>query len=103
MSFEQQPQGSGNGPCAATDAQDKFYEEERRIMRTQAGKALKLAVPAVAALARRKVMLAVWVVLCALTPAFPQGDDKATIITFDPPGSTFTIAGSGSTHYPAPW
>src|SRR6516225_7768547 len=63
-------------------------------MKTQASKTLKVAVAATAALARRKVALAVCVALCTVGLAFPQSDDKATIITFDAPDAG-TGAGQG--------
>jgi hypothetical protein len=63
-------------------------------MRIQAGKKLKVVLAAASTLARRKLALALCVALCTAGLAFAHSDDKATIITFDPPGSTFTIAQS---------
>ena len=60
-------------------------------MKTQASKTLKVTLATTAAVARRKVALALCVALCMVGLAFPQDDDKATIITFDAPG-----AGTGS-------
>jgi uncharacterized membrane protein len=56
-------------------------------MKTQTGKALKVALAAAATLARRKVALVLCVALCTVRLAFPQSDEKATIITFDAPGA----------------
>ena len=62
--------------------QDKFDEEER-IVKTQISNTFKPTFAAAAALARRKVALALCVALCTVDLAFPQSGDDATIITFD--------------------
>jgi hypothetical protein len=56
-------------------------------MKTQASNTLRVHLAAAAALARRKVALALCVALCTVGLAFPQSDEKATIITFDAPGA----------------
>jgi hypothetical protein len=64
-------------------------------MKTQTSKTLKVAFAAAAALARKKVALAVCAALCSVGLAFPQSDDNATFITFDAPGA-FNAPGAGT-------
>src|SRR5579872_4942869 len=60
-------------------------------MKTQPGKTVEVALAAAATLARRKVALAVCVVLCTAGLALSASGDEATLITFDAPNDVFGI------------
>ena len=61
-------------------------------MKTQASKTLKVALAAGATLGRRKVAVVLCLALCTVGLGLSAKAQDTTFITFDPPGSTFTLA-----------